>query len=1350
MKDSVVSPILLFDPNRQRRLLDGLVDRVAASRHDLQKLRVESDLASETLEAQLSSQLAEVKSTCVADRATTLRQWDQAQEQAIASYEHATVQTRDALRRMSAKFRRLAAEAEANIDAKVEKRVTAIEHQYASHRDKPKEQLKRDLKQVETILGAGNADLQFARELTIRRLNRYLDLKTPPDVWEEFGETAPKTVRDAVDQIVRLNRRLSRVVVDMQSGLPSKIVDSFYLPAGVAVFIALWAFGALLSRADPLIWWMVAGVPVAGLIGFTMYLILMWPMRRMTRQLHPLSERIRLAAETSASTGKQIATQTSKSFAEDLLRRRDTHLAEARRWREEHLEESLAALKAQQDAEHLELTTRLEQIDEQFRVGFANLQTTMRQRADEVASDITNKLADTDLLVDQSRTQVAQHHRMTMESLTNRLQVGLHRGMNRMLAADDLLHYRFPPWTEMLRSPTEPHPSIDFLPLGNLRLGNRLRRRLDVAIGDVSETEHANPRLATEVSWSGSSDPDGSPAQDVPDDEHRLLRNLKVPETMPLAMHRRRHSGLLIEVPKSRLNEGVAIAHQMLWRLLSAAPPGRAKLTLLDAVGRGQHFASFTALADYDPSIIHHRVWTTGETITQRLGELTQHVEDVLQASLRDRFTRIEDYNEVAGALAEPYHAVAAVGFPEGLSRESRSHLMSLIESGARCGVIVILVIDSDQPWPDDLAPLQSDRLLHVQFGTESSEEKNADSNGHWRCLTGRLGDIEFWPTPPPPPEIRDPLLRRIGKAAADESTITVPLRSLVDESMPPASSADGIDITIGSQGAGRTLSLTLGHGVCQHVLIVGKTGSGKSTLLHSLITAGALRYRPDQLTFYLLDFKKGVEFKIYADHPIPQARVIGIESEREFGLSVLTRLDEELARRGEAFRDAGVGELADYRAARGDDSMPRILLVVDEFQELFTRDDALAADCTARMDRLVRQGRSFGIHIVLSSQSLAGANSLPRATLGQMAVRVALQCGQSDDALILSEDNHAARLLSRPGEAIYNDAGGLIEGNHPFQVAWLDTDDHVDLLDATTQRDRNHADDLGPPIVFEGNRPSRFSIELASAALQQAESGAALAGLLGEAVALGPPSMLSLQPMTGRNILIVAAQPMRLAVLTSLITSVKMYRPNAILQVFDGSRQGDAAGRDQETLRQWIEGVSLDAKIISPRDAESEILSLAEEVDRRTAVADSESSEAFNDAPMMVVVESLDRLRDLRQDDAYQFSLDADDSRRGDQAFQKVLRDGPTVGIFCVVTMASAETLSRWLPRQSHHDLEVRLVGSINASDSSLLLDSVVASELAAATMVHYDEADGRLTKFRLCDPPTSQQVADSLARNA
>ena len=90
-------------------------------------------------------------------------------------------------------------------------------------------------------------------------------------------------------------------------------------------------------------------------------------------------------------------------------------------------------------------------------------------------------------------------------------------------------------------------------------------------------------------------------------------------------------------------------------------------------------------------------------------------------------------------------------------------------------------------------------------------------------------------------------------------------------------------------------------------------------------------------------------------------------------------------------------------------------------------------------LDRLVRQGRAFGIHVLLGSQTLSGAYSLARSTTGQMAVRVALQCSEADANLILPDErNDAARFLSRPGEAIYNDQNGLLAGNHPFQVVWL------------------------------------------------------------------------------------------------------------------------------------------------------------------------------------------------------------------------------------------------------------------------------------------------------------------------
>src|SRR5581483_12372772 len=140
----------------------------------------------------------------------------------------------------------------------------------------------------------------------------------------------------------------------------------------------------------------------------------------------------------------------------------------------------------------------------------------------------------------------------------------------------------------------------------------------------------------------------------------------------------------------------------------------------------------------------------------------------------------------------------------------------------------------------------------------------------------------------------------------------------------------------------------------------------------------------------YLIDFKKGVEFKTYAANNLPHARVVAVESEREFGLSVLQRLDAELVRRGELFRIRGVNDLPSFRAGHKADNgdpagaMPRMLLIVDEFQEFFVEDDKIAQEAALLLDRLVRQGRAFGIHIVLGSQTLGGAFSLARSTLDQ------------------------------------------------------------------------------------------------------------------------------------------------------------------------------------------------------------------------------------------------------------------------------------------------------------------------------------------------------------------------------
>ena len=148
----------------------------------------------------------------------------------------------------------------------------------------------------------------------------------------------------------------------------------------------------------------------------------------------------------------------------------------------------------------------------------------------------------------------------------------------------------------------------------------------------------------------------------------------------------------------------------------------------------------------------------------------------------------------------------------------------------------------------------------------------------------------------------------------------------------------------------------------------------------------------------------------------------------------------------------------------------------MDEFQEFFVEDDKIAQEVTLLLDRLVRQGRAFGMHVILGSQTLGGQYSLPKATLGQMAVRIALQCSEADAHLILSEDNTAARLLTRPGEAIYNDANGMMEGNNLFQVVWLPDERREKFLERIQEMSREQNVTKPPPIVFEGNMPADVS----------------------------------------------------------------------------------------------------------------------------------------------------------------------------------------------------------------------------------------------------------------------------------
>ncbi|WP_345326163.1 FtsK/SpoIIIE domain-containing protein [Novipirellula rosea] len=1308
MKDSSVGPAGLLHPARQRRLLEGLEDRFRSSVAEHQSLIERHAKESESEETTLGSQRAIKTDACRHLRRGMLLEWDEQEEKLTSQYEAFAIKNRQELNRLGAVYRKKASVWKDAIERKVKARCTAIHHQYNERKDKPGIHRDKEIEQINQSLNRIYGDLEWARALTLRRLDRLPEV--PPAETPEDNQRlpTPHDVRESIEAIDTLTRRCKQTVAQMQTGAASKIVDSFYLPAGVGVFIVIWALAVMMMKFDPPWLPMAAGVPIAGVIGFTIFLLLMMPLKRMTRQLHPVVERIAEAAEEAAEAGRKIAARTAKEAEVELLNQRDAHLETAARWRTEQLTLLEQTINTEREQAKQKLLAALSQANAEYKSAWNRVSETMLAKADTLANRISTDLADTDQTLTQQRIAAAERRDAERARLVQRLENGVQRGLRRISESTSQVRSRFPDWQNVADGDLPAPSTTDFLPVGRLKVDRRLRHVLE-----TSANQNGSPTPAHH-----SSLPSPVAAESVGDSV--TLADINVPESLPIVLHRRLHCGLLISANSSGFDQAIDVAHQVLWRVLTGSAPGRAKLTLIDPVGRGQNFTSFMALADHDPSLVGHRVWTSETQVTERLGEIAQHIEDVLQSSLRDRFQRIEDYNELAGSMAEPYRVIAAIGFPEGLTRDGYKHLQALLESGLRCGIFCVIVCDKSKPWPAETPLPKTDKLLRLDL----------NDDGEWRVVQDGLDDLPFEPDPSPPMKLRSALVDQVGKAAVAASRVEIPLADILKDSQAAGgSTADRINIPIGSQGANRHLPLDLGEGVRQHVLIAGKTGSGKSTLLHAIITSGAYRYTPDELQYYLLDFKKGVEFKPYADASFPHARVIGIESEREFGRSVLQRLDEELQQRGEKFRAAGVQELGEYRKASGQ-KMPRIMLVVDEFQELFIRDDRLAGDCAMLLDRLVRQGRSFGMHVILSSQSLAGAYSLPRATLGQMAVRIAMQCSEADAALILADDNTAARLISRPGEAIYNDAGGLIEGNQPFQVAWLSGSAHREMLHAIAIRDQGYVDSLPPAVVFEGNRPCRWTPLLANQVVPTPDDKS-LYGLLGEAVEIGPPVAVKLTRDTGRNLLVMAPADSRGAVIATCVASFCKSDPRTEVVYFDGARVDDG-----ESVGPWLSESGIPSKIIKLRDVENEIV-------RVHGIVKERMKEDGDSSPIILVIDPLERFRDLRQDESFNFSLDAAAGPvSGATALQECLRDGPAVNVFTIVVSGSAETLSRWLPRASQHDLELRVLGRMNASDSALLIDTPMASELSAATMLLYDDTDGRISKFRQCDLPNAHDV--------
>jgi DNA segregation ATPase FtsK/SpoIIIE, S-DNA-T family len=788
---------------------------------------------------------------------------------------------------------------------------------------------------------------------------------------------------------------------------------------------------------------------------------------------------------------------------------------------------------------------------------------------------------------------------------------------------------------------------------------------------------------------------------------------------IPVALTYPEQGCLLLEADESGTTRISGALNLLILRLLATMPPGKVSFTILDPVGLGQNFAGLMHLADYEENLINRRIWTQRDQIDERLAELNEHIEKVIQMYLRNEFATISEYNAQAGSVAEKYHFLIVADFPGNFGETATKRLQSIVSSGPRCGVFTLMHWDRRQPASEDLIAEEL-RKNSVALLLE---------NGAWVLGPAqKKAEATLRMEPAPEANVAAALVHKIGKASVDSNRVEVPFAQIAPapENYWTSETTHELRVPIGRTGATKMQYLAIGKGTRQHALFAGKTGSGKSTLFHVIITNLALSCSPEQVEFYLIDFKKGVEFKCYASKHLPHARVIAIESDREFGLSVLQRVDDELKRRGDMFRKLGVQDVAGYKKAGGTEPMPRSLLLIDEFQEFFVEDDAIAQGASMLFDRIVRQGRAFGIHVLLGSQTLGGAYTLARATLGQMVIRVALQCNEADAYLIMDESNSAPRLLSRPGEGIYNDAAGAVEGNSPFQVVWLPDDERDRLLDRVHDLALKRIEHPAQPIVFEGNAPADIHenklLTRVFATPPTQVPGTARAWL-GAPNAIKGPTELVFHRQSGNHLLIAGQREE--AALTmlgiSMLALVAQYPPGAARFIFC---HASVPGSPEEAfVRRLAAAVPAHVKIATAHEVPDLVAELSADLKARSSGEAAQAPEVF------VFIHGLPRFKKLRYED--DFSFGSGEAGPGAQ-FSELINDGSSYGIHLLVSVDTFNNLNRFVNRKALGEFEMRVVFQMSANDSASLIDSPKASDLGLHRAILYNESQGQMETFR------------------
>ncbi len=715
--------------------------------------------------------------------------------------------------------------------------------------------------------------------------------------------------------------------------------------------------------------------------------------------------------------------------------------------------------------------------------------------------------------------------------------------------------------------------------------------------------------------------------------------------------------------------------------------PHQASYTLVDPAGLGISFPMRRLL----PRVQEHS-GDVRRDMDQVIAKIQQIIRDYLDASVTSFEAVPQDIR-----INERFQLVFAADFPNQYERRVIEALQSIGNTGPVAGTYLFIHYNREHSLPRDME----------MSGFKNAFYLDIDSND---ALTNLNLSLKIDASPVS--ELQTLVFQKLSSAKPPERLLDWDsIVGLPESQWWSEASTKIIEAPVGVRGSGSE-KVKLWFGVnsnnqpCAHGMLGAMTGSGKSNLYHVLICGLAIRYSPEELRLYLIDGKDGVEFQPYRH--LPHAEVVSLRSSPDLSRSVLIELIAEKERRNEIFARTGVTDITGYRAkGEPEGKMPRLLLLIDEYQELFEGDkDGIASNLLLQLSQ---QGRSAGIHMLLASQRFGAAGMLNQTGIfGNIHLLIAMQM-KAADVQALTEFGRQGKMLiancDLPGKIVLNDRGGDDNANIPGKVAYLHSQRLDQLLQSLIQKSASLPDDSLPRrVIFNGkaqpnildnpylsrllrHRDWMTADELAEFARQPIETGGLgiidwfaeehpRAVWIGQQFNVRGQAMIVFRRRVAENAMIIGGlNAARYGMLAAIVTTIaaNVEPASSRFAVFDRSIAGSQwNGLLQSVIESILvpTGFSIQFSKEAAK-AESFLVNLVSELDRRKAMPEENLVREPSTFAIMTELDTIETLR--RKPDEYGGLM----SSPSGEALRRLYTEGPPLGMHLILSFSGVRPMA-------------------------------------------------------------------------